>query len=452
MLLRTVSLNRMVSWVTMAICERSEARVRSRTSWPSISKRPRVTSKKRGSRCTSVVLPEPLEPTIATTSPRLDFEVDVVQHLARAVPVLVGEVDMLEADAAMEARQLESAGLLAHIVLGIEEVEDGRGRAQRLLEVVVELPELAHRLVELEYRDDERQEHAFGEDAVLDVFASHQDEHRDGDGAEDVHHGRADGISAHRAQVRLEQTPGGFAEAGGLPGLHGEGLHDADAGDGLLQNVLDVGDLVLAFAGGGADALADSPRRHDDNGNEDGEHPGQASAKQDDHDGGKQEGEELLQEFRHHGGNGVLHAIDVAHNGGQQGAGGMLLEKRHRAPQGGGVEFVAQIGNHAEAGVVGQVGAEVVEHALQDGGGDQRKGHHGPDIVKVLGNEPAQLDGLMGNGHAKQGQIAALGRGIQHPVENGADEQEAKGFEDPDQRHGQHRREYLEPVRLEVSE
>src|SRR5438067_1944445 len=63
MLLRTVSLNSTVSWVTTPICERSEARVVSRTSRPSISKAPEVTSKKRGIRCTSVLLPAPLERT-----------------------------------------------------------------------------------------------------------------------------------------------------------------------------------------------------------------------------------------------------------------------------------------------------------------------------------------------------------------------------------------------------
>src|SRR2546425_2595401 len=62
MLLRTVSLNSTVSWVTTPIRERSEARVVSRTSRPSISKAPEVTSKKRGIRCTRVLLPAPLEP------------------------------------------------------------------------------------------------------------------------------------------------------------------------------------------------------------------------------------------------------------------------------------------------------------------------------------------------------------------------------------------------------
>ncbi len=95
---------------------------------------------------------------------RPHLKIDVVQHLARAISVLIAEVNVLEAYALVERRQLRRAGLLAHIILGIEKIEDRRGRTQRLLEVVVKLPELAHRLVKLEDRDDERQEHALGEE------------------------------------------------------------------------------------------------------------------------------------------------------------------------------------------------------------------------------------------------------------------------------------------------
>jgi hypothetical protein len=70
MLLRTVSLNRMVSCVTLPICLRSEASVTSRRSRPSIRMRPPVTSKKRGIRFSSDDFPAPLGPTIAITSPR----------------------------------------------------------------------------------------------------------------------------------------------------------------------------------------------------------------------------------------------------------------------------------------------------------------------------------------------------------------------------------------------
>ena len=69
MLLRTVSLNRIVSCVTLPICSRRDRVETSRRSCPSIRISPEVTSKNRGIRFTSVDLPAPLGPTSATISP-----------------------------------------------------------------------------------------------------------------------------------------------------------------------------------------------------------------------------------------------------------------------------------------------------------------------------------------------------------------------------------------------
>ena len=306
----------------------------------------------------------------------------------------------------MKWRQLDARpASRAHRPAASRKFEDRRGSAQRLLKVVVELPKLAHRLVQLEDRDDERQEDAFGEEAVLDVLAAHQDQDGDGDGAEDVHHRRTDGVGAHRAQVGLEQPPRRHRGSGCVSQASmREGLHDAHAGDGFLQDVLDLRQLVLAAAGGGAHAVADPSGRHHHDRDKDDQHPGQASAQQDHHAGSEEEGKKLLQKFRQHRRERKLHPLDVVHDRRQQCAGGVLLEERHRAPQRGRIKFVAQVGDHAEAGVVRQVAAAVIEDALQDGGGDQRKRDHRPHVVKVFGNKPVQLNWLMADRHFEQGQ------------------------------------------------
>jgi hypothetical protein len=69
MLARTVSSNSTVSWVTTPISERRLASFMSRTSMPSMVRRPSTGSKKRGRRLTSVDLPAPEGPTRATISP-----------------------------------------------------------------------------------------------------------------------------------------------------------------------------------------------------------------------------------------------------------------------------------------------------------------------------------------------------------------------------------------------
>ncbi len=118
-----------------------------------------------------------------------------------------------------------------------------------------------------------------------------------------------------------------FAEPSNLPRLHTEGLHDAVPGDGLVEDVLHVGKLILSSAGGGADTAADAHRGKNDDWDEDDENPGKLASEDNDQSGGKQEGEELLKEFGEDARHRELHALDVVDDGGNQSAGSVLLEK-----------------------------------------------------------------------------------------------------------------------------
>ena len=79
--------------------------------------------------------------------------------------------------------------------------------------------------------------------------AADREQRGDGDGADDIHQGRTDGLDADAAQVSAEEAAGSFLEAEDLPDFSGEGFDDAIAGDGFVQDVLDFGDAVLAGAG-----------------------------------------------------------------------------------------------------------------------------------------------------------------------------------------------------------
>ena len=189
---------------------------------------------------------------------------------------------------------LIASGLLANLVLRVDELEYLLRGAERLLEIVIELPELPYRLVEFKHRNDEGDEEALAEVAMLDVLAAEEDEQRDGDGSEDVHHRRVDGEGADGAQIGFEQTPRSLTEAPHLPGLHAEGLHNANAGNGFVQQVMDFGELVLPFASGGADPISNPAGRQDYERHENDQDPGQPAAQSDDHDGGEEEGKKLL--------------------------------------------------------------------------------------------------------------------------------------------------------------
>jgi hypothetical protein len=131
-----------------------------------------------------------------------------------------------------------------------------------------------------------------------------------------------------------------------------------------VQDVLDIGKLVLAAPGGAANAEADFRRRDDDRGEEENEDPSQASAQHHDEGGGENQGEGLLQKFGKHAGESELDALDIVDDGREQSAGSVLLKESRRAPEDGAVHVVAQVGDGAEARVADQIGARVVEHAL----------------------------------------------------------------------------------------
>ncbi len=70
----------------------------------------------------------------------------------------------------------------------------------------------------------------------------------------------------------------------------------------------------------------------------------------------------------------------------------MLLKEGDGAAQDGFVEVVAQVGDHAEAGVVGEIGSSVVADTLECRGGDEEEGDDGPVIVEVRGDEALEVN------------------------------------------------------------
>ena len=96
-------------------------------------------------------------------------------------------------------------------------------------------------------------------------------------------------------------------------------------------------------------------------------HPGKLTTQDDHHYGGEQECEELLQEFGQHARHGELDALNVVDDGRDQCPRCVFLKEGNRAPQDRVVEIVAQVGDHAEAGMVDEIGPGVVQNSLQHG-------------------------------------------------------------------------------------
>ena len=121
MLARTVSLNRTMSWVTSPIWDRSEARVTSRMSMPSISDPARGRLVEAGQQVDDGRLAGAAEADQGHRLARLDLEADVVQDR----PVgLVGEADGLEADPALDGRQGIGAGPVLDLARDAQDLLD----------------------------------------------------------------------------------------------------------------------------------------------------------------------------------------------------------------------------------------------------------------------------------------------------------------------------------------
>jgi len=114
---------------------------------------------------------------------------------------------------------------------------------QGLLEIVVEERKLADGVVQAEYCGDERYKSARRKHAVGDLIAAYQQKKSDSDGAEYIHQRRRDCCRCDGAQVGPEKPPRGLTKTVDLPVFAAEGFYDAVAGNGFVQNVLNLGSL-----------------------------------------------------------------------------------------------------------------------------------------------------------------------------------------------------------------
>ena len=70
----------------------------------------------------------------------------------------------------------------------------------------------------------------------------------------------------------------------------------------------------------------------------------------------------------------------------------MLLIKRCGAAQDGIVKIIAQVGDHAEAGVVHEIGSRIIQDSFEGGSGNQGEGDDRPRVLKVRRNKLLQVN------------------------------------------------------------
>ena len=127
----------------------------------------------------------------------------------------------------------------------------------------------------------------------------------------------------------------------------------------------------------------------------------------------------------------------------------MLGKKFHRAPQDRIIEFVAQVGDHAESGIAHQIGSYVVANSFDNRGPNEGDSHHRPGIVELRRKELVKIDWPV-PGDLKQQYIAAHRIGIQHTIKDRPNQDDAKGVQQADRGQQNHGGKHSERIRAHV--
>ncbi len=264
----------------------------------------------------------------------------------------------------MQPLQLRCAWFVAHALRAGEILENFLRRSERLLENIVNAGEALDRLVQHQQGDDEAGELAGRHGVRADLLPRVGQQHDDGDGAEELDQRRGDGLLGDIAQIARLEPPRCNAKTIGFDLFGPERFDHLMSADGLLENLVQLGGVVLRRARGAPDAPAQAQRRH--------QHEGQQRQAEDRqtpvflHDDPEQkyDRERLPQPIRQNVRHGDLNFLDVVHDRRHQPPGGGGFEKLGVLPQHSLEDVLAQIRNGREPDEVDQVIPEVVANPL----------------------------------------------------------------------------------------
>ena len=143
MLFNTVSSNSTVSWVTRPIWPRRSRSRMSPSGMPSSRIVPPVGSAKRGTRLASVLLPQPLGPTMAIVSPK---GMRRLMSSSTGWPGLIGETDAVEDQLAMVAVEGDRGRRVADRRLAVQPLVDAVAGRHGALQAAEDVGEFPHRI------------------------------------------------------------------------------------------------------------------------------------------------------------------------------------------------------------------------------------------------------------------------------------------------------------------
>ncbi len=288
-----------------------------------------------------------------------DDAAQVADHLPAAL--LVGEGDALQAHLGSEGGGLR-IGRFRNLILVVQQPEDALAGGQGRLHHVVTLrqfpdgPEEPPRLL------DEGQQQAPGDGPGLELEARVEDEGRQGAGGDELHHGEEHGVGEDGAQEGLEVVLVQALELGIAARLLGIHLHQAHAGDLLLEEGVDAGVAALGLPEGLARPAAEDLRGDEQEGQDAQGHQGHAGVgpEHPGHDG--QQGEGVPHDGHEARGEHLVEVLHVAGDPRHESAHGIAVEEV-RAPA---HQVLEELHSQVEHGLLAHPGQQEVAREADD--------------------------------------------------------------------------------------
>src|ERR1700687_492777 len=319
-------------------------------------------------------------------------EINLLEHLSRIG--VIRKAHVLKNDFLRKRRQRLRARLFALLFFAVEIGKYLRARSLRELKLLVHLADALQGHVGIKHGKKKRYKNSRRHQAVLDLIAGIQNEQRDNQGAQQIHHRSGCRRGANPAHILTQQPLRRMLEFGDFEIFHSEGLHDAVPADGLLQDLAQVSQSGLAIFRRAANLLSQFAHRHDDQRHQDGRALRHLPVEHDDDRQKYNQREAFLEQvgqvFRERDARS-LHVVDRR---GEQASGRIDLKKSNRLADDLGVHLIPQPGHRRLPHVLDLRHAQILGDAFRNIKKDYRKRKNSPHVVDAGRKKPVEIDGM----------------------------------------------------------
>ncbi len=299
---------------------------------------------------------------------------------------LVGEGHFVEPDLPREDGGL-GPRRFGDLLAVVQQPEDAFAGSQGGLHYIVAFGQFTDGPEEAAGLLDEGQQQAPGDGPGLELEARVEDERRQGARGDELHHGEEHGVGEDRAQEGLEVVLVEVAELLAAVRFLGVDLHQAHAGDLLLEEGVDGSVAPLGFAEGLARPAAEDLRGHQQEGQDAQRHQGHAGVgpEHPGHDG--QQGQGVPHDGYEARGEHFVQVLDIAGDAGHEAAHGIPVEELRAAAH----EVREELDAEVEHGLLADLGQEEVageaDEEARDEHAEEARHHGGGTLQAALAHE-----------------------------------------------------------------